>query len=122
MKGLKKVPLRKSKKRGFGDFGKIGSTIGSQMGSLLGKRLGSIWGRKMAKKYLPSLTLKLAGTLFPDLPVEILPVILPLINNNSPFFNNNKKYKKNKKNNTKKNDNKKKNSRFPLLKPSRKPR
>lgn len=57
------------KKQSFGGFG---STVGGSLGSILGKRLGSIFGKKMANKYLPGLTWKLGGALFPGVPFSKL--------------------------------------------------
>ncbi len=71
MKRLR-IHSRSSKRRKTLDFGKLGSKMGRSIGSGLGRRVGSLMGRELAEKYLPGITWKLAGSLFPGIPMETM--------------------------------------------------
>lgn len=72
-----RVRSRSSKRKSLA-FGKLGSKLGRRIGSQLGRRVGSLMGRELAEKYLPEITWKLAGSLFPGIPMDnVLTVLLP---------------------------------------------
>lgn len=66
-----RIRSRSSKNKSL-DLGKLGSKMGRRIGRQLGRRVGSLMGRELGKKYLPTITRRLAGTLFPGFPLENL--------------------------------------------------
>lgn len=136
MARLNKSAVRKAGTSGFRGFDKVGNSLGSALGSSLGKRLGGYWGSRMAKKYLPRMALKVAGRMYPGLPFQLIPTLIPLYKKspvykkfkntdkkNNPNINKKKKDNIKQKNSSKTNKIKKIRIKgFPLFKIGRKPR